>query len=188
MQATTGDTVWSHARRCLHQDIPGTFLPVSAVVYSQIQQFVHYEALLLDHRQFDRWQKLLAHDFTYSVHALEAAVADSPASARRSGNRQSVLENLVRLQHVPNSTRVRTAGPIRRLILNVSVSFAQCRDEFVVVSYLRIVGAGSEGAPFDLNAQRWDYVRVINRSFQIARREILLHESAVEPPGMVDFP
>jgi hypothetical protein len=56
------------------------------------------------------------------------------------------------------------------------------------VSYLRIVGAGSEGAPFDLNAQRWDYVRVINRSFQIARREILLHESAVEPPGMVDFP
>jgi 3-phenylpropionate/cinnamic acid dioxygenase small subunit len=189
MQAGTGDTVSKDARRSLHQEIPGTFLPVSAVVYSEIQQFVNYEAFLLDHQQFDRWQSLLALDFTYSVHALEAASVGSPANARRLGNRQLILENLIRLQDSANSPGMRAAPPIRRLILNVSVSFARCRNEFVVVSYLRIVGAGSEGrAPFDWNAERWDYLRGTDRSFKIARREILLDESAIELLGMVDFP
>jgi 3-phenylpropionate/cinnamic acid dioxygenase small subunit len=189
MQVRMSDTASNTARHSLHRDIPSTFLPIGAPVYSEIQQFVNYEAFLLDHQCFEPWQRLLAQDFTYSVHNVGAAGGSSPENVLRVGNRQLILENLVRLQHVSASARMQNTPQIRRLILNVSVSFAHRRNEFIVVSYVRIVGAASEDrAPFDWNAERWDHLRGTDRSFKIARREILLDESAIEPPGIVEFP
>ena len=46
---------------------PQPFMPVNPQIYSEIQQFLIYEALLLDHRCFDQWSGLLSRDIAYSV-------------------------------------------------------------------------------------------------------------------------
>src|ERR1700753_2996393 len=46
---------------------PQPFMPVNPQVYSEIQQFLIYEALLLDHGCFDQWSALLSRDITYRV-------------------------------------------------------------------------------------------------------------------------
>src|SRR4051812_45340708 len=46
---------------------PQPFMPVNPQIYSEIQQFLIYEALLLDHRCFDQWASLLSRDINYSV-------------------------------------------------------------------------------------------------------------------------
>jgi 3-phenylpropionate/cinnamic acid dioxygenase small subunit len=164
---------------------PQPFMPVSSQVYSEIQQFLIYEALLLDHSCLDQWAGLIARDITYSVcncsgqdrRGLDPAEyvdqdRDSLLSRVASRCRSSQLEN-----RMPFT---------RRFVTNVSVSFAHCRNEYDVVSYLRVAHIGHEGTTNSAwSAERRDRLRATDRAFAITQREVLI--DSIEP-GVSDLP
>jgi 3-phenylpropionate/cinnamic acid dioxygenase small subunit len=168
---------------------PRPFMPVSSQVYSEIQQFLVYEALLLDHRCFDQWAALLARDVTYSVCNCSGHIEHGPDSAEYVASGRDALLALVR-----HRCRERAAAeanllpPTRRFVTNVSVSFAHCRNEYEVVSYLQVTRIGHEGTTDSAwSAERRDRLRGTDRAFAISHREVLIDSIHPGATGLPAF-
>lgn len=166
---------------------PQPFMPVSAQVYSEIQQFLIYEALLLDHSCFDQWSGLLARNVTYSVCNCSGQLRSGIEAAEYvDADRDSLLARVNRCS-LKAGARIDDRLPVtRRFVTNVSVSFAHCRNEYEVVSYLRVARIGHEGTTDSAwSAERRDRLRGTDRAFAITRREVLI--DSIEP-GVTDLP
>lgn len=166
---------------------PQPFMAVSSQVYSEIQQFLIYEALLLDHTCVEQWAALLARDITYSVHNCSGQTRPGLESAEYVDSSRDALLARVTSRCRQSATRFENRLPLtRRFVTNVSVSFAHCRNEYEVVSYLRVSHIGHEGTTNSAwSAERRDRLRTTDRAFAIARREVLI--DAIEP-GVSDLP
>jgi len=157
------------------------FMPVSAEVYSDIQQFLIYEALLLDHGCLDHWAGLLARDVSYRICNCSGQDRTGLTTAEYiDSSRQSLLRRLLPSEQTASNDETRPPNT-RRFVTNVSVSFAHCWNEYDVVSYLRVARIGHSGGTGDCawSAERRDLLRVTNRSFAISRRELLI--DSIEP-------
>jgi 3-phenylpropionate/cinnamic acid dioxygenase small subunit len=156
-------------------------MPVSPQVYSEIQQFLIYEALLLDHSCFDQWSGMLSWDITYSVCTAPARQQDGGgASEYFDSGRESLLLRTARQSQNATPRPENRLPSTRRFVTNVSVSFAHCRNEYDVVSYLRVMHIGYEGSANSAwSAERRDRLRAIDRAFAISRRELLI--DSIEP-------
>jgi 3-phenylpropionate/cinnamic acid dioxygenase small subunit len=169
---------------------PQPFMPVSSQVYSEIQQFLVYEALLLDHRCFDQWSALLARDVTYSVCNCSGHDARGLDPAEYVASGRDSLLSLVRHRCRERDVRPDDSLPLtRRFVTNVSVSFAHCRNEYEVVSYLQVTRIGHEGtADSAWSAERRDRLRGTDRAFAISHREVLIdsiHSGATGLPAFL---
>ena len=160
---------------------PQPFMPVSSQVYSEIQQFLIYEALLLDHSCFDQWSSLLARDITYSVCNCSGEERNGLSAMPSVDSGREAL--LLRLGGRPRHAGLDLENRLpmtRRFVTNVSVSFAHCRNEYDVVSYLRVAYIGHEGSTNSAwSAERRDRLRTTDRAFAITRREVLI--DSIEP-------
>ena len=66
------------------------------------------------------------------------------------------------------------------------MSFAHCRNEYDVVSYLRVMHISHEGAANSAwSAERRDRERATDRAFAILRREVLIDRLE---PGIASCP
>src|ERR1700709_630580 len=99
---------------------PQPFMPVNPQVYSEIQQFLIYEALLLDHSCFDQWAGLLSRDITYSVCNCLHGSCGAAEYVDTGGD--------ALLTRTGRQLQVATLPSPRRFVTNVSVSFAHCRN------------------------------------------------------------
>ena len=155
---------------------PQPFMPVNPQVYSEIQQFLIYEALLLDHRCFDQWSTLLSRDITYSVcNCFGQRQHDHCGASEYVDSGRDAL-----LQRTGRQLQIANLPSTRRFVTNVSVSFAHCRNEYDVVSYLRVMHISHEGSANSAwSAERRDRLRATDRSFAILRREVLI--DSLEP-------
>jgi 3-phenylpropionate/cinnamic acid dioxygenase small subunit len=163
---------------------PQPFMPVNPQIYSEIQQFLIYEALLLDHRCFDQWAGLLSRDIAYSVCNCFGQRQHDGCGASEyvdQGRDALLLRTGRELQ-----TAAANLPATRRFVTNVSVSFAHCRNEYDVVSYLRVMHISHEGSANSAwSAERRDRLRATDRSFAILRREVLidtLEPGIAQPP------
>ena len=155
---------------------PQPFMPVNPQVYSEIQQFLIYEALLLDHRCFDQWSTLLSRDIAYRVcNCFGQRQHDNcGASEYAECGRDALLARTGRQLQIANLPST------RRFVTNVSVAFAHCRNEYDVVSYLRVMHISHEGSANSAwSAERRDRLHATDRSFAILRREVLI--DSLEP-------
>jgi 3-phenylpropionate/cinnamic acid dioxygenase small subunit len=155
---------------------PQPFMPVNSQVYSEIQQFLIYEALLLDHRCFDQWSTLLCREIAYSVcNCFGQRQHDNCGASEYVANGRDAL-----LQRTGRQLQIANLPSTRRFVTNVSVSFAHCRNEYDVVSYLRVMHISHEGSANSAwSAERRDRLRATDRSFAILRREVLI--DSLEP-------
>jgi 3-phenylpropionate/cinnamic acid dioxygenase small subunit len=155
---------------------PQPFMPVNSQVYSEIQQFLIYEALLLDHCCFDQWSALLSRDITYSVcNCFGQRQHDHCGASEYVDSGRDAL-----LQRTGRQLQIANLPSTRRFVTNVSVSFAHCRNEYEVVSYLRVMHISHEGSANSAwSAERRDRLRATDRSFAILRREVLI--DSLEP-------
>jgi 3-phenylpropionate/cinnamic acid dioxygenase small subunit len=160
---------------------PQPFMPVSSQVYSEIQQFLIYEALLLDHSCFDQWSGLLARDITYSVcNCSGQQRKELSATESVDSGRESLVLRIGRQARQAGSDLENRLPMTRRFVTNVSVAFAHCRNEYDVVSYLRVAYIGHEGSTNSAwSAERRDRLRTTDRAFAITRREVLI--DSIEP-------
>jgi 3-phenylpropionate/cinnamic acid dioxygenase small subunit len=166
---------------------PQPFMPVSSQIYSEIQQFLIYEALVLDHSCFDQWCALLARDVTYSVCNCSGHAGHSLDPAEYVANGRDSLLSRMR-QRCQASGSINDLPMTRRFVTNVSVSFAHCRNEYDVVSYLQVTHIGHEGtADSAWSAERRDRLRTTDRSFAISRREVLIDSIHAGMSGLPAF-
>jgi 3-phenylpropionate/cinnamic acid dioxygenase small subunit len=153
---------------------PRMKLPVDAATYSDIQQFLHREALLLDNACYDEWCELLTLQIHYIIHTRNGARCDSLLPFSGADMEYSVIrQRLAAMTARP--TDPGASGRIRRIIMNVSASFCERRNDFEVTSYLLLTRADETmiDQPV-LSAERHDYLRRTNRGFVILRREIIV--------------
>lgn len=155
---------------------PQPFMPVSSQVYSEIQQFLIYEALLLDHSCFDQWSAFLARDVTYSVCNCSGHDGRGLDAAEYVATGREVLLSRIQSRMQATCPQFDKRLPLtRRFVTNVSVAFAHCRNEYDVVSYLQVTQIGHDGtANSAWSAERRDRLRATDRSFAIAQREVLI--------------
>jgi hypothetical protein len=84
------------------------------------------------------------------------------------------------LQRTGRQLQIANLPSTRRFVTNVSVTFAHCRNEYDVVSYLRVMHISHEGSANSAwSAERRDRLRATDRSFAILHREVLI--DSLEP-------
>jgi 3-phenylpropionate/cinnamic acid dioxygenase small subunit len=152
---------------------PRTKLPVDAPTYSEIQQFLHREALLLDNACYSEWCQLLTRQIHYRIHNRSQATGESSLPLSGDMGYDLIRQRLAELSAHPNDTR--SFGRIRRIILNVSASCCERRSDFDVTSYLLLTRADETliDQPV-LSAERHDCLRRTTQGFAILRREIIV--------------
>jgi 3-phenylpropionate/cinnamic acid dioxygenase small subunit len=152
-------------------------LAVSAGVYHDIQHFLFREALLLDHRRFDEWAELLAHDVVFRMPARfghELGLGFPAGVDCVNDDRRALAARLKLLQHRAASEA--PGAQTRRLITNVIVCPCD-RDEYKVLSYLLLTrSVPGEGQSTLFSAERYDRLRGSMRTLKIVRREIVMDQ------------
>jgi 3-phenylpropionate/cinnamic acid dioxygenase small subunit len=150
---------------------PSEFMPVRSEVYSDIQQFLIYEALLLDHGCTDKWLTLFSDSIKYML--LDCTIAGSPRTQQVAGGRNALRDHMKSLRTGGldgSGAERRTAC---RCVMNVSISFANSRREYAVHSYLRVTPLIDTRAPA-WNAERRDLLLSLGRTYRICSRILIV--------------
>lgn len=138
----------------------GDRLPVSSSVGYEIQEFLSWEALLLDSRRYADWSELLARDFAYGCPG-------------RPGEEQShnCTTHLFRAR--PEAVTLKVLANTRRFLSNVIVAHGACPNEFAVASYVLIHYCRPEDTDTRvLTVSRRDGLLRVSNGFRILRRDI----------------
>jgi 3-phenylpropionate/cinnamic acid dioxygenase small subunit len=134
---------------------------VGSSVGYEIQEFLAWEALLLDNHRYIEWRDLLAANLEYHCPGLP-------------DDERSYNFTLWHLRRQPSSTAPEALAHTRRVVSNVIVIAGDSPMEFAVASYVMV----NYSSPGELHMSaftvgRRDYLRRTNsNSFLILRREI----------------
>src|SRR5262249_14699341 len=99
-------------------------LSVGPSVGYEIQEFLAWEALLLDNRRYAEWTALLAKNLAYCC----------PGRRDEERSHHFILCHLIARPAVPRETSAHT----HRFLSNVIVSHGDCAEEFAVASYVLV--------------------------------------------------
>lgn len=148
-----------------------------------IQQFLFFEAGLLDRRDYGNWLALLTDDVTYRVFAyvnrdadmgpLAYAVIDEPAFRLKARVEQILNAKLTHAENPPTLTR--------RFVSNIVAAAGERAGEYIVSANLLVYRTRptfSEGALYA--GDRTDILRRTDDAWQIARREVRLDQSVLQ--------
>jgi len=123
------------------------YLPVAAAEYSEIHQFMSFEALLLDHGRYQQWIRLLAPGLLHRL--LERRADEAETGVEHSFAPALVSHDYPSLCQLARDLvdgRRRCPAPqvqLRRLITNLSVSSAVHR-RYEIVSYILLSWVSTE--------------------------------------------
>jgi len=157
--------------------------PVDIETYYAIQQFLFFEAGLLDRREYGHWLTLLTDDVTYRVLAhvnreadvgpLAYALIDEPAFRLKARVEQVLNAKLTHAENPPTLTR--------RFIANIVAATSERAGEYIVSCNLLVYRTRpglSEGALYA--GERNDLLRQMDGAWRIARREVRLDRSILQ--------
>jgi 3-phenylpropionate/cinnamic acid dioxygenase small subunit len=167
--------------------IPSVALEVDVATHHEVTQFLHLEARLLDERRHHEWLRLFADDIRYWMpcrynrlaREIDKEVAAPGEVANFDEDKQSLGQRVFRL-----STGMAWAedppSRTRHLVTNVWARPTDTTDELDVQSYF-LTYRNRGDTEFDIWAGRRDDVlrRVAERTWQIARRTILLDQATI---------
>lgn len=167
--------------------IPSVGLEVDVATHHEVSQFLALEARLLDERRFDEWYRLFTDDIHYWMpcrynriaREMDKEIAAPGEVANFDEDKRSLGQRIFRLatgmawaEDPPSRTR--------HLVTNVWVRPAATVDEYDVQSYFLTYRNRSD-TEVDIWAGRRDDVlrRIAERTWQIARRTILLDQATI---------
>lgn len=136
-------------------------ISVGSSVGYEIQEFLAWEALLLDHRRYAEWSALLAKDLVYRC-------------LGRPDEESSYNFTLRHLRRQPEAAAQATSGHTHRFLSNVIVAHGIAHEEFAVSSYVLINYAlPGEAILGTFAVERRDYLRRATcNTFRLMRRDI----------------
>jgi 3-phenylpropionate/cinnamic acid dioxygenase small subunit len=158
-------------------------------VYNRILETLYDEAAALDERRFDDWVAMLASDLIYTA----------PIRLTRTGpNRdRDVVRTMMHFDDDYASILMRTGrlsksawaedppSRTRRFVTNLRVAELEDPNEYEVVSYLHLVRSrGDSEVIEEMTAERRDLWRLVEGSFKLSKREIIVDQATL---GMANF-
>ena len=166
--------------------------PVGRDVRDAVEQFLYFEAELLDDGRFEEWLDVLADDIEYLM----------PTRVTRSrGDGSEFLADMYHFEENKYRLRKRVErlgseyawaedppSRTRHAVNNVRVRPGEGTDEFAVRSVLLLYRSRGETADHDLlSAERHDVVRREPDEWRLARRVILLDQATVATHNLSVF-
>lgn len=167
-----------------------------------LERFYHYEARLLDNRQYQQWLALITEDIAYlmpsrvnvqvnnrdrgkeGMIAIERELedADSMGCPIRE---ESYIHLMVRVERAykVNSWSENPPARTRRIIGNVELMSVQ-GDEHQVISNFHLFYARPGNENFIYSGQRRDQLLADGTSYKLKRREIIMDYASIEVPTL----
>ena len=159
-------------------------VPLGSEVYNRILETLYDEAAALDERRFDDWVAYLAEDLIYTA----------PLRLTRNGPNKDrdVVRTMKHFDENYGSILMRTGrlsksawaedppSRTRRFVTNVRIAESEASGEYEVVSYLFV-----ERSRFDnpdnetLTAERRDVWRLVDGTYKLSNREIIVDQSTL---------
>ncbi|MPS67334.1 MAG: 3-phenylpropionate/cinnamic acid dioxygenase subunit beta [Novosphingobium sp.] len=167
-------------------------VPLGSEAYNRILETLYDEAAALDERRFDDWVAFLAEDLIYTA----------PLRLTRNGPNKDrdVVRTMKHFDENYGSILMRTGrlsksawaedppSRTRRFVTNVRMAESEKSGEYEVVSYLFV-----ERSRFDnpenetLTAERRDVWRLMDGSYKLAIREIIVDQSTLGMSNLAIF-
>jgi len=161
---------------------------VDATVQRAIEQFLYYEARLLDDRRIDEWYELLADDIHYFMptrynrlkREADREFSGPHEAALFDEDKRSIAQRIRRL-HTGMAWAEDPPSRTRHLITNVMIRPAPNAGEYEVDSYYLVYRSRLEREVEMFVGTRHDVLRQVDTlaKWQIARRTIILDQATV---------
>lgn len=167
-----------------------------------LERFYHYEARLLDNRQYQQWLKLITEDVNYvmpsrvnvqvdnrdrggeGIISIERELenADSMGCPIREENYVHLMLRAERAYKV-NSWSENPPARTRRIIGNVELMDVK-GSEYQVINNFHLYYARPGSENFIYSGQRRDLLLEEDSSYKLKRREIIMDYSSIEVPTL----
>jgi PAH dioxygenase small subunit len=156
-----------------------------------VQDFLVYEAELLDDRKFEEWLELFTDDVTY----------DAPIRVTRKSPNPTVIDDISFFDETLQSLTLRVKrlrtdvawaedppSHTRRFVTNIRVRRTSNDDELDVRSSLMLFRSRGDMGAYDLIVgERFDLLRHVDGRLRIARRRIVLDQSSLSTKNLGVF-
>lgn len=167
-----------------------------------LERFYHYEARLLDNRQYQQWLTLIAEDVSYLMPSRvnvqvdnrdrgeegmisierELESADSMGCPIREENYIHLMVRVERAYKV-NSWSENPPARTRRIVGNIELMELR-GDEYQVISNFHLYYARPGSENFMYSGQRRDLLLTEGASYKLKRREIIMDYASIEVPTL----
>jgi len=187
-------------------DFPGnTAIATSPKQQRELERFCHYEARLLDNRQYKQWLGLVTQDIKYTMPARVNVQIDNrdrgseqmlaldnelegPDSAGCPLREEGYIHLMLRVERAYkiNSWSENPPSRTRRLVGNVEL-MSEDGEQLTVISNFHLYYARPGNESFIYSGQRRDVLRRNPEepdSFLICRRELIMDYAEVEVPTL----
>jgi 3-phenylpropionate/cinnamic acid dioxygenase small subunit len=184
MTATTDTSTTTHS---------GPRISGHEELYGQIHDFLMDEAALLDDDLHNEWLGLLTDDVTYKMPVRKTLYRrDGRGFDERNSHfdddRMSLGLRVRRSVEIESAYDRDPAPRIRRLVTNVVAHHTDNPDEFAVTSYITLLRNRFDNPTYDiLTGKREDIIRRTDDGLRLAKRVVLLDQSALGAPYLNVF-
>jgi 3-phenylpropionate/cinnamic acid dioxygenase small subunit len=167
--------------------IPSFSLVVGPEIQQHIEQFLYFEARLLDERRFEEWLKLFSDDTHYwmpvrynrLLRELDKETAAPGELANFDEDKNSLRQRVVRLG-TGQAWAEDPPSRARHLITNIFIEANPAPDEYVVESNFLVYRTRGDSEVDMWVGKRNDVLRQHGPgTYQIARRTILLDQATI---------
>lgn len=156
-----------------------------------VQDFLVYEAELLDDRKFEEWLELFTEDITYDAPIRVTRRTPNPTVVDDISFFDENLQSLtLRVKRLRTDVAWAEDPPshTRRFVTNIRVRPSATEDELEVRSSLMLFRSRGDMGAYDLIVgERFDQLRTVDGQFRIARRRIILDQSSLSTKNLGVF-
>jgi len=159
-------------------------IPQSDPIYSEVCEFLHREAELLDRGEFEDWLEVMADDISYrlpvSLNRARKTKPERPQETEIFSENKASLVLRVRRLGTEYAWAENPPSRTRHLVTNVRVRSASKPGEVEVASYFLVYRNRSSYSHADLfSGERQDLLRRVDGQWRLARRLIQLDQAVV---------
>jgi 3-phenylpropionate/cinnamic acid dioxygenase small subunit len=174
--------------------VPAPDVCVGVELHHDIEQFLYFEARLLDDRRFEQWWQLFTDDVQYRMpirynrtyRERDKASSGPGELATFDEDKMSLYRRVYRLG-MPTAWAEDPPSRTRHLVTNVWARPGDAHGEFLVNSAFLVYRNRGD---YDVDiwaGSRDDVLRRSDAGWQIARRTIRIEQSTVLTPGLSIF-
>lgn len=175
---------------------PGDLPPIVDVeLQHEIEQFLYFEAQLLDEHRYDEWLELFAADLHYwmpvrtnRLRRQEKNEVSAPTDVAHFDETATSLRQRVRRLESGMAWAEDPRSRTRRLVTNVRIRPGEFEGEYVVTSNFLVYKNRLDRDEDFMVGEREDLLRRVARlRWRIAKRKILLDQAVVLSQSLVSF-
>lgn len=150
-----------------------------------VEDFIYYEAAMIDDWRLEEWLELFTLDCVYEIPAIDRPTADPGLSWSLIHDHRTMLEQRVIRLKKPEAHAEFPHSKTRHLVSNVRVVGVEGDTVQAVANF---IVTRSKAGKFDVYAGHYEYELVrAEDAFKIRRRRAVLDHDRLNPQGKISF-